>query len=513
MTEDTKLRGPDLGKEGLPVEALDDMTPSVGHFEGKPVVLVREGNGLHAVGGRCTHYGGPLGDGLCAGGEIHCPWHHASFDIVSGAAVGAPALDPIPSYDITVRDGRLYVLGEATRVASPKLAVSGVPESVVIVGAGAAGAAAAERLRSEGYEGPIHLVGEEAPVDRPNLSKDYLAGTAPEEWMPLRTPEFYAGAGINLSSARVESVDPESRKVRMADGDELSYGALVLATGAEPRRLPVPGAELSHVHYLRSLADSRAIISALGKARKAVVIGAGFIGLEVAASLRQRDVSVTVVAPEEMPLAHLIGETLGRFVTDLHRQHGVDFELGSGVKGISAEHVELDNGRVLPADVVVVGIGVLPRTQLAEDAGLTVDNGIVVNDHLRTSDPNIWAAGDIARYPGPDGNSVRVEHWAPAQRQGQTVAGNILGRDAAFIEPPFFWSQHYDVPINVTGHLDGWDKEMPVGDPEKRDVLVGFWKAGRIAAIASIYRDGDSLRAERALAVDDQGALVELLGG
>jgi NADPH-dependent 2,4-dienoyl-CoA reductase/sulfur reductase-like enzyme len=243
------------------------------------------------------------------------------------------------------------------------------------------------------------------------------------------------------------------------------------------------------------------------------VIGAGFIGLEVAASLRQRDVSVTVVAPEEMPLAHLIGETLGRFVTDLHRQHGVDFDLGSDVKFITSEDVELDNGRVLPADMVVVGIGVLPRTQLAEDAGLAVDNGIVVNDHLRTSDPNIWAAGDIARYPGPDGNSVRVEHWAPAQRQGQTVAGNILGRDAAFIEPPFFWSQHYDVPINVTGHLDGWDEEVAVGDPEKRDVLVGYWKAGRIAAIASIYRDGDSLRAERALAVDDQGALVELLGG
>jgi NADPH-dependent 2,4-dienoyl-CoA reductase/sulfur reductase-like enzyme len=299
----------------------------------------------------------------------------------------------------------------------------------------------------------------------------------------------------------------------MDDGKVLSYGALLLATGAEPRRLPVPGADLPHVHYLRTLDEARRIIAALDTASRAVVIGAGFIGLEVAASLRHRDLHVTVVAPEELPLAHLIGDTLGRYIADLHRERGVDLRLGVGVRGIGEEHVELDDGALVSADLVVVGIGVVPRTRLAEAAGLTIDNGIVVDDRLRTSDPRIWAAGDVARYPGPDGRPVRVEHWVLAERQGQTAARNILGHDLAFSEPPFFWSQHYDIPINVTGHLDDWDEEVVVGDPGQRDVLVGYRRAGRVTAVASINRDRDNLRAEQALASGDQHTLAALLEG
>lgn len=513
MAGDTKLSGPDLAEEGLPFGQLDAEIPSVGHFDGKPVVVVRTGDGLRAVGGSCTHYGGPLGDGIRVDGEIRCPWHHAAFDLVTGEAVGAPALNPIRIYDIEVRDGRVYVTGPADKAEVDRPAPPGPPESVVIVGAGAAGAAAAEKLRALGYEGPIALVGEEPPIDRPNVSKDYLAGTAPEEWMPLRSPEFYSDAGINLISGRpVDSINRKTRTVLMADGEELPYGALLLATGAEPRRLPVPGADLPHVHYLRTLDDSKAIIAALDTATRAVVVGAGFIGLEVAASLRQRDLDVTLAAPEEIPLAHLIGKTLGRFVADLHRQRGVDLRLGVGVNAIGDESVELDDGALLPADLVVVGIGVIPRTELAEAAGLTVDNGVVVDDRLRTSDPNIWASGDVARYPGPDGKPVRIEHWVLAERHGQTAARNILGHDVAFTEPPFFWSQHYDVPINVTGHLDDWDEEVVVGDPYQRDVLVGYRKAGRITAVASIYRDRDSLRAEYALATGSQRALTSLFG-
>jgi len=507
------MSGPDLSEEGLPLEELDVEIPSVGHFDGKPVVVVQAGDGPRAVGGTCTHYGGPLGDGFCAAGEIRCPWHHASFDLATGEAVGAPALNPIPTYDISIREGRIYVTGPAEKTAVVEPVPPELPESVVIVGSGAAGAAAAEKLRAHGYEGRITLVGEEPPIDRPNVSKDYLAGTAPEEWMPLRSPGFYSDSGIDLIVARrVDSVNRQTRTVRMADGEELSYGALLLATGAEPRRLPVPGADLAHVHYLRTLDDSKMIIAALDTARRAIVVGAGFIGLEVAASLRHRDVDVTVVAPEEIPLAHLIGQALGRFVADLHRQRGVDLRLGVGVNGIGADEVELDDGTLLPADLVVVGIGVVPRTGLAEAAGLTVDNGVVVDDRLRTSDPNIWAAGDVARYPGPDGNPVRIEHWVLAERQGQTAARNILGHDVAFDQPPFFWSQHYDVPINVTGHLEGWEEEVVVGDPHQRDVMVGYRKAGRITAVASIYRDRDSLRAEHALATGDQRSLASLLG-
>ena len=513
MADEIKLSGPDLAEEGLPLEALHSDIPSVGHFDGKAVVVVQTGDGPRAVGGTCTHYGGPLGHGFCAVGEIRCPWHHASFDLATGEAVGAPALNPIPVYEISVREGRVYVTGPSERTGE-KPDPPETPDSVVIVGSGAAGAAAAEKLRAHGYVGSISLVGEEPPVDRPNVSKDYLAGTAPEEWMPLRSPGFYSDAGIDLiTGRRVESINGETRTVSMADGEQLSYGALLLATGAEPRRLPVPGGDLPHVHYLRTLDDSRAIIAALESARRAVVVGAGFIGLEVAASLRHRNVDVTVVAPEEIPLAQLIGSTLGRFVADLHREHGVDLRLGEGVIGIGDDHVELDDGTHLPADLVVVGIGVIPRTGLAEAAGLTVDNGVVVDDRLRTSDPNIWAAGDVARYPGPAGNLVRIEHWVLAQRHGQTAARNILGHDVAFTESPFFWSQHYDVPINVTGYLDDWDEEVVVGDPYQRDVMVGYQKAGRITAVASIYRDRDSLRAEHALANGDQPALTAILGG
>ena len=513
MAGETQLSGPDLAEEGLPLEALHSDIPSVGHFDGKAVVVVQTGDGPRAVGGTCTHYGGPLGDGFCAAGEIRCPWHHASFDLATGEAVGAPALNPIAVYDTSVREGRIYVTGPTERTGNEPPPPE-APDSVVIVGSGAAGAAAAEKLRAHGYGGPISLVGEEPPVDRPNVSKDFLAGTAPEEWMPLRSPGFYSDSGIDLiTGRRVESINGETRSVLMADGEQLSYGALLLATGAEPRRLPVPGGDLPHVHYLRTLDDSRAIIAALDTAKRAIVVGAGFIGLEVAASLRHRDVDVTVVGPEEIPLAQLIGSTLGRFVADLHRERGVDLRLGAGVDGIGEDHVELDDGTSLPTDLVVVGIGVVPRTGLAETAGLTVDNGVVVDDRLRTSDRNIWAAGDVARYPGPDGKQVRIEHWVLAQRHGQTAARNILGHDVAFTESPFFWSQHYDVPINVTGYLDDWDEEVVVGDPYLRDVIVGYQKAGRITGVASIYRDRDSLRAEHALANGDQRALTALLEG
>jgi NADPH-dependent 2,4-dienoyl-CoA reductase/sulfur reductase-like enzyme/nitrite reductase/ring-hydroxylating ferredoxin subunit len=512
MAEEIKITGPDLVTKGLPVEELPDDFPAVGHVDGKPVVVVSTPDGPRAVGGRCTHYGAPLGDGICVRGEIRCPWHHAAFDTATGDAVGAPALNPIPVYDTTVRDDRIFVTGPREReTGGPTPPVA--PESIVIVGAGAAGAAAAEALRRHGYTGPISMIGVEAPVDRPNLSKDYLAGTAPEEWMPLRSAEFYDEAGIDLISGEtVAGIDPTARSVNLEGGRELAYGALLLATGAEPRRLDVPGGDLPHVHYLRSLEDSRAIIAALEDATRVAVIGAGFIGLEVAASLRHREIEVTVVAPEDVPLAELVGQTLGHFVEDLHREHGVEFRLGRGVTEIRAGEVVLDDGSEVAADLVVIGIGVVPRTELGESAGLDVDKGIVVDSHLGTSDPYIWAAGDVARYPGPGGEPVRVEHWVLAERQGQAAARNMLGHDVAFIESPFFWSQHYDVPINVTGHLAGWDEELVRGDPYKRDVLVGYMKDGVIRAVASIYRDRDSLRAEHALSIGDQQQLVQLLG-
>jgi NADPH-dependent 2,4-dienoyl-CoA reductase/sulfur reductase-like enzyme len=411
-----------------------------------------------------------------------------------------------------MRDGKVFVTGVDEPVRTqPTPPFS--PDSVVIVGSGASGASAAEALQRYGYLGPISLIGLEGPVDRPNLSKDYLAGTAPEEWMPLRSPNFYDEAGIQLITGEtVTAIDRTGQKVHLGNGRQLAYGALLIATGAEPRRLRIPGADLAHVHYLRSLEDSRAIIASLANVTRAAVIGAGFIGLEVASSLRHRDVDVTVIAPETVPLGRVIGEELGAFVEQLHRDHGVDFRLGRSVVQIAEDQVTLDDGESVEANLVVVGVGVTPRTGLAESAGLAVDNGIVVDDQLRTSDPSIWAAGDVASYPGPEGERVRIEHWVLAERQGQAVARNMLGHAESFTEPPFFWSQHYDVPINVTGHLSSWDEEVVKGDAQMRDILVGYRKSGWVRAVATIYRDRESLQAEYALATDDQETLSRLLG-
>ena len=511
MAGSSQLEGPDLSTEGIPLEDLSAETPAAGHFDGKPVAVVRTDAGPCAVGGSCTHYGGPLGKGFCANGEIRCPWHHAVFDLETGEALGAPALNPITVYETAERDGRLFVTGPREKTVPVRRPPS-PPESVVVVGSGAAGAAAVETLRRHGYTGPITMIGEEPPVDRPNLSKDYLAGTAPEEWIPLRTPGFYADHDIDLIEATVSAIDTSSRTVSLEDGRSLDYGVLLLATGAEPRRLPVPGSDLPHVHYLRTLADTRKIIDALERASRAVVIGAGFIGLEVAASLRHRGLEAAVVAPDKMPL-EVIGATLGGFIADLHRSHGVVFHLERGVSEIGSDSLTLDDGSTLPADLVVVGIGVTPRTQLAEAASLTVDNGVVVDRRLRTSDPSVFAAGDVARFPGPDGEPVRVEHWVVAERLGQYAARNMLGEDDPYAEPPFFWSQHYDYRINVTGHLQGWENEIVSGDPSQGEALIGFERAGEIRAVATVRRDQDSLRAEHALATGDQDTLRQLVAG
>ncbi|HEX2642287.1 MAG TPA: FAD-dependent oxidoreductase, partial [Thermoanaerobaculia bacterium] len=349
----------------------------------------------------------------------------------------------------------------------------------------------------------------DAPYDRPNLSKDYLAGNAPEEWIPLHPPEHYEENRIELRlGVRAESIDPNSQTVRLADGETLRYGALVLATGAEPIRLNLPGADLPQIHYLRSLQDSRDLIAAAGKGRRAVVIGASFIGLEVAASLRAREVDVTVVAPDERPLGKILGPELGDFIRSLHEEKGVVFELGTkpkafreaGIDSQGAVEVELENGKTLPADLVVIGVGVRPRLELAEALKLQIDNGILVDEHLQTSTPGIWAVGDIARWPDPhSGEKIRVEHWVVAERQGQAVACNLLGHQKPFDAVPFFWSQHYDVSINYVGHASSWDAIEVSGSIQDRDATVTYRSKGRVAAVATVYRDKDSLEAELAM--------------
>jgi NADPH-dependent 2,4-dienoyl-CoA reductase/sulfur reductase-like enzyme/nitrite reductase/ring-hydroxylating ferredoxin subunit len=508
MGEPIALRGPNA-EEGVALDQLPDGVPVAARFREEPIVLVRRGDDVFAVAAGCTHYGARLDEGAVSGEELRCPWHHARFSLRTGDAVAAPALNSIGCYRVERTGNSIRVVGKANEAPSPRRSNAADPASVVIIGGGAAGSAAAEMLRREGYGGPVTLVSEDpsVPYDRPNLSKDYLAGTALEEWIPLRPREFYQEQNISLRTGTVAlKLDPKARQVILAGGEQLPFGALLLATGGRPRKLAIPGADLEHVFVLRSLSDSRSIIERSKSAKRAVLIGAGFIGLEVAASLRARGLEVHVVAPDRQPLARVLGEPLGKMIRDIHESHGVVFHLGQTPSSIDGRNVVLSDGSTVAADFVVVGAGIVPDTALAERAGLSVDRGVVVDPFLETSAPGIYAAGDIARWPDPhSGGSIRVEHWVVAQRQGQTAARNILGAKRRFDAVPFFWSAHYDVTIAYVGHAEAWDREQIDGDLDAHDGRVEYWKNGKRLAVATVGRDKESLLAEIEMETSPQG--------
>jgi 3-phenylpropionate/trans-cinnamate dioxygenase ferredoxin reductase subunit len=483
----------------------------VGHADGEAVLVARGAARVFAIGAHCTHYGAPLADGLLVGDTVRCPYHHACFSLATGEVLRAPARDPVACYRVEERAGKLYVLGKQPSTPQPAVAE---PSSVVIVGAGAAGNSAAEKLRRAGYTGKITLIGAEGtlPVDRPNLSKDYLAGSAPEEWIPLRSAEFYREQAIDFVAGRVSGLDPQANTVTLSDGSTINYGALLLATGATAIRPTIAGSDLGHVHTLRTLADSRRIIEGSVTAKHAVLIGAGFIALEVAAALRTRGVAVTVVAPDAVPLARVLGDELGHAVQRLHEAHGVTFRLGTRPAAITAQAVSLEDGSELPADLVVFGIGVRPATELAEAAGLSLDRGVLVDEFLRTSAANVFAAGDVARFPDPrSGQKIRVEHWVVATRQAEIAALNCLGKKQRFDAVPFFWSAHYDRTISYLGHAEIWDRVDIAGSVPDFDCSVAFRTGDKTLAVATIGRDRVSLEAELALEQGDEAALHRLV--
>lgn len=501
MLEGKELEGPDL-TQGVAKSNLADGEKLLGHVGEDAVLLVRCGDDFFAVGPHCTHYHGPLGDGLVADGSIRCPWHHACFDLRTGEALRAPAFDPLTCWLVESAGDRVFVKGKQDVArTSRRTAPSGSePAKIVIVGGGAAGLAAAERLRREGFDGSLIILSNDAspPVDRPNLSKDYLAGHAPEDWVYLRPDNFYSDNAIDLQLRKeVAAVDTRSREITLSNGDCIGYDRLLLATGAEPVRLCIPGGNEPHVHSLRSLADCRSIIASAQAATRAVILGASFIGLEVAAALRARGIEVHVVGPEKLPMERILGQQLGRFVQSLHEEHGVIFHLNETAVSIAKDQITLKSGRKLEADFVVAGIGVRPRIDLAAKSGLLVERGVVVNSCLETSAKGVYAAGDIARWPDRhSGGNIRVEHWVVAERQGQAAALNMMGHREPFEAVPFFWSQHYDVPINYVGHAERWDEITIEGDIAARDCVVRFRCNGRTQAVASVFRDHESLKAE-----------------
>jgi NADPH-dependent 2,4-dienoyl-CoA reductase/sulfur reductase-like enzyme/nitrite reductase/ring-hydroxylating ferredoxin subunit len=494
-------------RQGVAIHDLEQGKIMRGRVGKEEAILLASGRDYFAVGASCTHYHGLLADGLVVDDTIRCPLHHACFSLRTGEALRAPALDPIAAWRVERVLDKVFV---RERLPLPKRIISSatasppkVPTSVVIVGGGAAGLAAADMLRREGYSGPLTMLSADdtPPYDRPNISKDFLAGTAPEEWMPLREARYYADRAINLIlNERVVSIDVARHLVRLGDGRELVFGNLLLATGANPIRLQIPSTAGARIFYLRTIADCRAILAAIGSIKTAVIVGASFIGLEVAASLRTRGIEVHVAGLERVPLERVLGPEVGLFVQELHEQHGVTFHLGQSVARVEGTQVTLTNGHTLQAELVVLGVGVRPAIALAEDAGLALDRGITVDEYLETSAPGIFAAGDIARWPDPhSGERIRVEHWVVAQRQGQVAAQNILGSRQPFSAVPFFWSQHYDVAINYVGHAEKWDAAIVEGALGSHDGTVTYRKGERTLAVATIGRDLLSLRAERML--------------
>jgi NADPH-dependent 2,4-dienoyl-CoA reductase/sulfur reductase-like enzyme/nitrite reductase/ring-hydroxylating ferredoxin subunit len=501
MSEERKPGGPDLTQGVLPADFAEGKL--LGHVADDEVLLVQVGSEVLAIDPYCSHYHGPLAEGLVVDDTIRCPWHHACFSLRTGDAARPPALSRLSVWQVEREGDKIFVRRrlETPRAAAPRAAAA--PGKIVIVGGGAAGFAAAEMLRREGFANAITMLSEDAtaPVDRPNLSKDYLAGQAPEDWMPLRPDEFYPEAGIDLRlNTPVVSIDPNGRSVQLANGNAVPFDSLLLATGAEPVRLQIPGADQQRVHTLRTLADSRAIIAAAGGAKRTLVIGASFIGLEVAASLRTRNLEVHVVAPEQRPMERVLGAEMGDFVRSLHEEHGVIFHLQDTVAQMDGKRAVLKSGGTIETDMVVLGVGVRPRLSLAERAGLATDRGVTVNAFLETSALGIFAAGDIARWPDSrSGANIRVEHWVVAQRQGQTAARNMLRQRERFDAVPFFWSRHYDVPINYVGNAEKWDEIRIDGSIEGRDCLVEYRHNGRVVAFASIYRDLANLQRELAM--------------
>lgn len=507
MGASANVEGPDLSA-GIAIETIPEGGVVAGHSGDEPVLLVRRFGAYFAVSGACTHYGAHLAHGLIEGDHVHCPWHHACFNLRTGEAVAAPAIDPLKQWRVEVSGGRV-VVREPFASASRKAPRRGGPNRVIIVGGGAAGFAAAERLRREGFGGELTMFSSDPdlPLDRPNLSKDYLAGEAPPEWIPLKPADFYRDNGIELRlSASVARIEPAKREVVTARGEAFGYDKLLMATGASPIRLK--GFDHPRVYVLRTLQDADRLIAATTGARRAVVIGAGFIGLETAGALRTRGLEVDVVAPEAAPLAKVLGPDVAAFVRAAHEERGVRFHLERSASHFDGALVHMQGAEApLPADLVVMGVGVRPNIELAQAAGLSVSNGVEVDSAMRTSDPHIYAAGDIAAFPYPAGGArARVEHWVVAERQGQAAAINMLGGAEDYLAAPFFWSAHYDQSLRYVGYAAHWDRVDIDGSIEARDFTAKYYAGGRLLAAASLNRDRENLSYEREIEAANKAA-------
>jgi NADPH-dependent 2,4-dienoyl-CoA reductase/sulfur reductase-like enzyme/nitrite reductase/ring-hydroxylating ferredoxin subunit len=473
-------------------------------LEGKTVLLSRVGGQYYASGGKCTHYGAPLKEGVLRGHTLICPWHHACFDVRSGTRLEPPALNDLACYPLRIENNMVLVTLPHTNVTAPQgKADPAVQQTFVIIGGGAAGNAAAEALRREGFAGKIIILSAAStvPIDRPNLSKDYLDGHAKPEWMPLRDENWYTERDIELRlNTTVSRIDPALHTVHLTQGEAVSYNKLLLATGATPRLLrDTPGVDLKGIYTLRTLPDADALIQAVEHGKRVVIVGASFIGLEVAAALASgRGASVSVVAPESVPFERILGEDIGRMFQHEHEAHGVQFYLEDGVAAFhgtngAVSSVQLKNGTTLETDFVVIGVGVAPATEFLRGSGLSLDekdSSVRVNTSLQTSHPDVFAAGDIARWG--EGSGTRIEHWRVAQQHGIVAAQNMLGHhEDVRVHVPFFWTMQWGVTVSYVGHAAHWDEIIYRGRPEQKQFVAFYVSGGRLKAAAGVDHDQD----------------------
>lgn len=487
------------------VEDLAEGVPVSVEIGEKKVLLVRLKDGIHACSNKCTHYGAPLDEGLLVGHEVTCPWHNARFDVRTGGMTSPPALDGLGCYPVKVEDGQVY-LG---RVAKPEPARAAAADNrtFVIIGAGAAGNAAAETLRKEGFAGVILLITAEAhgPYDRPTLSKEFLAGKAKSELLPLRSPAFYERHGIELiTKRRVVALDPAGHTISFADGGTLAYDRALCATGGVPRGLDVPGSDLDGLFMLRSMKEADAIAKALADAESVAIVGAGFMGLEAASSIKERGLDVHVVAPEEVPMARIFGERVGRWLRQVHEDKGTVFHLGTTAERFLGDgrvrEVVLKDGSRLRADLVLLALGVRPAVDYLGDSDLVKDGAVPVDGTLKTAADDVFAAGDIAVVPDArTGESYRVEHWIVAERQGLHAARAMLGGKAVYEEVPFFWTRQCGMSLKYVGHAVACERIAFRGSVEEGDFLAGYYSEGRLRAVAAAGRAQEAIAAGECL--------------
>ncbi len=473
---------------------LDGLAPGTMRaveVRGNKILLVRQGDEVRAIGAECPHAGGPLAEGVLADGIVICPWHKASFCTRTGALIDPPAVDALPRYGIEITDGDIALRGVEPAQPPPPSAKD--DRHFVILGAGAAGFSAAQELRKAGFAGAVTMISQEdeLPYDRTVLSKYFLSGEQGGEKSPLQDDAFFKTNRIERLQAKITKLDSAEQSISLADGRSLRYDAALIATGSEVTAPPFPGAGGSNVFTLRSQKDAERILNAAAHARCAVVIGASFIGMEVAAALRERGLEVAVVGTEAAPFERQLGAVVGNVYRQIHEEKSVNFKLGEQVARLEANAVVLKSGESLRADLIVAGLGVKPATGLARALTRQSDHAIVVDSTLLAAN-NLYAAGDVAAFPlYGNGALVRVEHWRLAEQHGMLAARNMLGQNQAFSAVPYFWTIQYMVRLDYVGHASGDDQQIIRGDPGQRNFIAYYIRDGVVAAAAGMNRDQD----------------------